>query len=166
VINGSDLVQLHDRQPAELRRPRGLRVDTASDCPRAPTYLVLLSPDKPELEQPTAVTMAAEAFTLAWPQGYLRVFADEGTRLLLAIESKPAVPATVAAVPGLIDSLTAREQEVLALLSTGRSNRRIAAELVVTLDTVKKHVGHLLDKLDATNRTEGVARARQLGLIS
>jgi LuxR family maltose regulon positive regulatory protein len=76
------------------------------------------------------------------------------------------VPATVAAVPGLIDSLTAREQEVLALLATGRSNRRIAAELVVTLDTVKKHVGHLLDKLDATNRTEAVARARQLGLIS
>lgn len=71
----------------------------------------------------------------------------------------------VAAAPGLIDALTARELEVLGLLAAGRSNRRIA-ELVVTLDTVKKHVGHVLDKLSAANRTEAVARARQLGLIS
>jgi hypothetical protein len=42
----------------------------------------------------------------------------------------------------------------------------VAAELVITLDTVKKHVGHILDKLDAANRTEAAARARQLGLIS
>ena len=47
----------------------------------------------------------------------------------------------------------------------GRSNQAIAAELVVTLDTVKKHVTHLLDKLGATNRTEAVARARELDLI-
>jgi LuxR family maltose regulon positive regulatory protein len=37
---------------------------------------------------------------------------------------------------------------------------------VVTLDTVEKHVGHVLDKLGAADRTEAVARARQLGLIS
>ena len=73
---------------------------------------------------------------------------------------------TVAAASGLIDALTARELEVLGLLAAGRSNRRIAADLVVTLDTVKKHVGHVLDKLGAANRTEAVARARQLGLIS
>jgi LuxR family maltose regulon positive regulatory protein len=62
--------------------------------------------------------------------------------------------------------LTARELQVLELLAAGQSNRRIAAELVVTLDTVKKHVGHVLDKLGAANRTEAAARARQLGLIS
>jgi LuxR family maltose regulon positive regulatory protein len=62
--------------------------------------------------------------------------------------------------------LTARELQVLDLLAAGRSNRRIAAELVVTVDTVKKHVGHVLDKLGAANRTEAAARARQLGLIS
>ncbi|MGH3884473.1 MAG: helix-turn-helix domain-containing protein, partial [Pseudonocardiaceae bacterium] len=78
-------------------------------------------------------------------------------------------PGAVAAVPGLIEPLieplTARERQVLALLAAGRSNRRIAAELYVTLDTVKKHVGRVLDKLGAANRTEAAARALQLGLI-
>ena len=70
-----------------------------------------------------------------------------------------------AAVPGLVEQLTARELEVLVLLAAGTPNPRIAAELVVTLDTVKKHVSHLLGKLGAANRTEAVTRARQLGLI-
>jgi LuxR family maltose regulon positive regulatory protein len=70
-----------------------------------------------------------------------------------------------AAVPGLVEQLTAREREVLALLAVGMPNPRIAEELVVTLDTVKKHVSHLLGKLGAANRTEAVTRARQLGLI-
>jgi LuxR family transcriptional regulator, maltose regulon positive regulatory protein len=47
----------------------------------------------------------------------------------------------------------------------GTANRDIAAELVVTLDTVKRHVSHILAKLDAANRTEAVARARDLNLI-
>ena len=51
------------------------------------------------------------------------------------------------------------------MLAVGRSNQVIAAELVVTLDTVKKHVSHVLGKLGAANRTEAVARARELGLI-
>ena len=68
-------------------------------------------------------------------------------------------------MPSLIEPLTARELEVLGLLAAGRSNRRIAAELVVTLDTVKKHVGRVLNKLGAANRTEAVARARQFGLL-
>ena len=54
---------------------------------------------------------------------------------------------------------------MLGLLAAGKSNPRIAEELVVTLDTVKKHVSHLLSKLGATNRTEAVTRGRQLGLI-
>jgi LuxR family transcriptional regulator, maltose regulon positive regulatory protein len=69
------------------------------------------------------------------------------------------------AVPGLVEQLTARELEVLALMATGMSNPRIAGQLVVTLDTVKKHVSHLLGKLGAANRTEAVTRARQLSLI-
>jgi len=51
------------------------------------------------------------------------------------------------------------------MLPAGKSNQAIAGQLVVTLDTVKKHVSHLLGKLGATNRTEAVARARELGLI-
>ena len=67
-------------------------------------------------------------------------------------------------MPGLIDPLTSRELEVLQMLAAGKSNQAIAGELVVTLDTVKKHVSHLLGKLGAANRTEAVARARELGL--
>lgn len=72
---------------------------------------------------------------------------------------------TPAAVPGLIEPLTNRELEVLAILATGKSNQAIADELVVSLDTVKKHVTHVLDKLGAANRTQAVARARKLSLI-
>jgi LuxR family transcriptional regulator, maltose regulon positive regulatory protein len=72
---------------------------------------------------------------------------------------------SAAAPPGLAEPLTGRELEVLRLLAAGRSNQRIARDLVVALDTVKKHVTHVLGKLGAVNRTEAVARARQLGLI-
>jgi LuxR family maltose regulon positive regulatory protein len=68
-------------------------------------------------------------------------------------------------VPGLVEQLTGREVEVLQMLAAGRSNQAIASELVVTLGTVKKHVSHVLGKLGATNRTEAVTRARDLGLI-
>ena len=64
-----------------------------------------------------------------------------------------------------MDPLTSRELEVLTMLALGRSNQAIARELVVTLDTVKKHVGHVLAKLGAADRTEAVARARELDLI-
>ncbi len=147
-------------------------------------------------EEAAAVDTLAGALTLACPQGYVRVFADEGqpmaallgrlvaaqraehatarlvplgclSRLLQAFDrqrSGPGLPA--AAVPGMVEHLTARELEVLGLLAAGRSNQAIASELVVTLDTVKKHVTHVLEKLGAANRTEAVTRARQLGLIS
>ena len=139
----------------------------------------------------------AEAVTLACPQGYVRVFADEGARmralltrlsaarkdqrapardidfdylagLLRACGQAGAAPPSrraAAALPGMAEPLTEREVEVLRLLAAGRSNQRIAYELVVALDTVKKHVTHVLGKLGAANRTEAVARARQLGLI-
>ncbi len=68
--------------------------------------------------------------------------------------------------PVEVTALLAREVEVLGLLAAGNSNPRIAEELVVTLDTVKKLVSHVLDKLGAANRTEAVTRARQLGLIA
>jgi LuxR family transcriptional regulator, maltose regulon positive regulatory protein len=70
------------------------------------------------------------------------------------------------AVPGLIEPLTARETQVLELLAAGSPNQRIADDLVISLDTVKKHVTHVLGKLGAANRTEAVTLARQLGLIS
>jgi LuxR family maltose regulon positive regulatory protein len=79
-------------------------------------------------------------------------------------DAVPPQPATVPP-PGLAEPLTKRELEVLRLIAAGRSNQRIARDLVVALDTVKKHVTHVLGKLGAANRTEAAARARQLGLI-
>ena len=149
-------------------------------------------------QENAAVDALAGALTLACPQGYVRVFADEGppmaallgalvaaqraeqaaargvplgwlARVLAAFGGKPAAPGAgrgpAAVVPGLAEQLTARELEVLALLAAGAPNPRIAEQLVVSLDTVKKHVSHLLGKLGAANRTEAVTRARQLGLI-
>ncbi|HEY7014921.1 MAG TPA: LuxR C-terminal-related transcriptional regulator, partial [Streptosporangiaceae bacterium] len=76
-----------------------------------------------------------------------------------------AGPGRVPAAPGLVEQLTSRELEVLEMLASGASNQAIASQLVVTLDTVKKHVSHVLSKLGAANRTEAVARARELSLI-
>ena len=147
-------------------------------------------------EDVDAVAALTGALTLACPQGYVRVFADEGppmaallhqlvaaqrssqdaarvelgclARLLRPVGAEHAVPDRgrgSAAVPGLAEALTARELEVLGMLAAGKSNQGIAGELVVTLDTVKKHVSHVMDKLGAANRTEAVARARELDLI-
>jgi LuxR family maltose regulon positive regulatory protein len=62
--------------------------------------------------------------------------------------------------------LTEREIEVVRLLAEGKRNREIADELVVTVETVKKHTTHIFDKLEAGNRTHAVARARDLGILS
>jgi len=64
-----------------------------------------------------------------------------------------------------LEPLTPRELEVLLLLAEGASNQEIATRLVVSLTTVKKHVGSLLLKLAAENRTHAVARARELSLL-
>jgi DNA-binding CsgD family transcriptional regulator len=66
---------------------------------------------------------------------------------------------------GLVEPLTDRELEVLRLLAVGRSNQRIARDLVVALDAIKKQVTHVLGKLGAANRTKAAARGRELGLI-
>ncbi len=67
---------------------------------------------------------------------------------------------------GLLDPLSERELEVLRELAQGASNQEIAERLVITVDTVKRHVSNLLAKLEASNRTQAVARARRLGLLS
>jgi LuxR family transcriptional regulator, maltose regulon positive regulatory protein len=136
-----------------------------------------------------ALDALGEALALAWGEGYLRVFVEEGPpiasllgkltttgrrargvpldylrRLQEAFAQEGAAMAT--AQPGLVQPLSDRELEVLELVAAGKANREIAEELVVALDTVKKHVTHILDKLGASNRTQAVTRARGLGLIS
>jgi LuxR family maltose regulon positive regulatory protein len=66
----------------------------------------------------------------------------------------------------LVEPLTEREQEVLRLLVAGASNQQIAAELVISLATVKKHVSNLLGKLGVASRTQAIARAREWSLLS
>ena len=62
-------------------------------------------------------------------------------------------------------TLTPRELEVLALMAEGASNKAIARRLGISVHTAKFHVGSLLDKLDATGRTDAVAQAVRQGVI-
>ena len=64
-----------------------------------------------------------------------------------------------------VEPLTPREIEVLRLLAGGASNQGIADALTVSEGTVKAHISHILGKIGAHNRTEAVARARQVGLL-
>jgi LuxR family transcriptional regulator, maltose regulon positive regulatory protein len=150
-------------------------------------------------DQPGAQAALADALALAAPEGYLRVFADEGppaaALLRELVGRRQERPAAADAVPrdylarlveafeqaglpvrlpvrrggvvvaGLVEPLSARELEVLRLLAAGAPNRAIAKQLVVTLDTVKRHVSNLFSKLEVANRTQAVARARELGLL-
>jgi LuxR family maltose regulon positive regulatory protein len=144
-----------------------------------------------------ATAALAAALRSGGPEGYVRVFADEGEpmaallgRLIAAQRSDQAAAAVPVAdlarlqrafgaaspppggavpvprAPRLVEPLTGRELEILALLAAGQSNQSIAGQLFISLDTVKKHVSHVLGKLGAGNRTEAVARGRDLGLIN
>jgi LuxR family maltose regulon positive regulatory protein len=145
--------------------------------------------------QSGALTVLGEALALSQRQGFIRVFADEGapldallrslvsthartrvgavsaqlrqqvSRILQAFESRNAAREQPRPAADLIEALTLRELEVLGLIADGRSNREIAKDLVVTVDTVKKHTSHIFIKLGATSRTHAVARARELDLI-
>jgi LuxR family maltose regulon positive regulatory protein len=128
------------------------------------------------------------ALILAQPEGYVRSFVHAGEPLRsLLRDLRLQLPVSQAAPdllsgyldrllgafeaqgspgPGTADLLTPREQEILALMAEGASNREIAERLVVTVGTVKGHVNHILDKLGAHNRTGAVARARELGLLA
>ena len=65
-----------------------------------------------------------------------------------------------------MESLTPRELEVLGLLAQGKSNKQIAAELVITERTTKFHVSSIFSKFDAANRTEAVKIGVQRGLVT
>jgi DNA-binding CsgD family transcriptional regulator len=62
-------------------------------------------------------------------------------------------------------NLTPREKDVLVLLAEGASNKAIARQLGISVHTAKFHVGSLLEKFDATGRTDAVAHAARLGVI-
>jgi len=134
-----------------LARPQGcVRVFTDEG---APMHALLTQLAAHRSQQP-----AARGIT----PGYLAAL----VRAPRPAQAAPPSGRAAAASPGLAEPLTDRELDVLRLIAAGKSNQRIAHELVVTLDTVKKHVSHLLGKFGAANRTEAVTRARELGVIA
>ena len=109
--------------------------------------------DAPEEQLAAAIRIAADGGAL---------FAPAVTRRL--IERFAALEENAGAPPRL-DSLTARELEVLRLVARGMSNAEIAAELVVSDHTVKTHVARVLSKLDLRDRTQAVIAAYESGLV-
>jgi LuxR family maltose regulon positive regulatory protein len=139
------------------------------------------------------------ALTLAEPEGFVRLFVDEGPPMAALLErlireppedgpynGAPEIsPGAYAGrlleqfaleapsgngrsrrgrVPGL-EPLSEREVEVLELVATGRSNAEIAGELYLSVGTVKAHIHHIFGKLLVRNRSQAVARARELRLL-
>jgi DNA-binding NarL/FixJ family response regulator len=109
----------------------------------------VVPPDAPPEELAAATTAVAQG---------LIVLPKPLTELLL---QEPAAP-----VEELVEPLTAREREVLGLLSRGLSNRLIARELHISEHTVKFHISSLYAKLQVNNRTEAVSQGARHGLIS
>lgn len=97
-----------------------------------------------------------------------RLAADPNIEIVELIEQADAVlslpPSRRDADPP-IETLTAREHDVLALLADGRSNRDIAAQLAISEHTVKFHLASIFGKLGASTRTEAVQRGLRLGVI-
>ncbi len=85
-----------------------------------------------------------------------------------AREATPEEPSVAPAGHGTspLDLLTARETEVLRLLASGRTNRRIAQEMHLSLSTVKRHVERIIAKLGVSDRTQAAVQAAERGLLA
>ncbi|MEO8609512.1 MAG: LuxR C-terminal-related transcriptional regulator [Chloroflexota bacterium] len=135
-----------------------------------------------------AVQVLGEALMLAEPEGFIRIFVDEGPlmaqllteaaargimpdysrKLLAAFELEAQSSDTkidASAARALIEPLSQRELEVLQLIAQGLSNHEISERLFLALSTVKGHNQKIFDKLQVQRRTEAIARARDLGLL-
>jgi len=148
-----------------------------------------------------AIATVQRAVSLAEPEGYVRLFVEEGPamRALLGelrtrlVSQSPtpetqrnlayvdhllaAFPSQVPAIadipranpktslPDLIEPLTVREREVLALLAAGLTNQTIAQKLIISPATAKRHVANIFAKLAVVNRTQAINRARALHLL-
>src|SRR5215472_2451683 len=138
-------------------------------------------------ERTGSLTTLERALVLAAPEGYTRLFVDEGppmlallrlafsrgilpeyvVTLLSAFGEQPTsdLPLPAARRSPLAEPLTGREREVLRLLLAGASNREIARRLVLSVNTVKRHVYNLCGKLEVQSRSQAIIRARDLHLV-
>jgi LuxR family transcriptional regulator, maltose regulon positive regulatory protein len=135
-----------------------------------------------------ALAALVRALVLAEPEGFIRLFLDEGAPMvallrqaqkhtvapgvyvatLLEASSEPiatALDPSSLRSSSLLEALTGREREVLRLLMDGASNREIARHLVLSVNTVKKHVLNICGKLGVQSRTQAIAQARTLNLL-
>jgi LuxR family maltose regulon positive regulatory protein len=141
-----------------------------------------------------AAAPLGRALALAEPEGFVRVFLDQGPvltpllqdaasraptagfadRLLAAVRDRPATPATPATTqpparagaPALIEQLSERELEVLRLLASDLAGPEMASQLFVSLNTLRTHTRNIYAKLGVTSRRAAVTRAAELGLLS
>ena len=129
-----------------------------------------------------ALTFLTDALNIGESEGYVRLFVDEYravkpllekavskgikpeyvNRLLTIIEQETLQRKTAQAGQPL---LSFRELEILSLLSAGTANQDIAERLSISLSTVKTHVHHILEKLEARDRTQAIYRAKELNLL-
>ena len=140
-------------------------------------------------ETDRALTALDRALTLAQPEGFVRVFIDEGppmARLLHAAFNRGLAPKYVRRLvaafstvePGqaestisqpdqseLVEPLSERELEVLQFITEGLTNQEIATRLYLSLNTVKVHTRNIYGKLGVHNRTQAGAQARALGIL-
>jgi LuxR family maltose regulon positive regulatory protein len=128
----------------------------------------------------SALEWIGKSLRLAAPEGFVRIFLDEGKPLLdLLPKARPAAPEFVdlllgqnqpedgsrsALIEQLPDPLSEQEIRVLKLIVGGKSNQQIADELVISVGTAKWHVHNILRKLGVGNRPQAIARARELGI--
>jgi LuxR family maltose regulon positive regulatory protein len=134
-------------------------------------------------DRATALGSLQRAIALAEPEGYVRVFADEGPSIvpLLKLGAKqssvPDYVRRLIAVAGsgsrrtpieqpLVESLSERELEVLRLLASDLDGPDIARELTVSLPTVRTHTRNVYAKLGVNSRRAAVSRAAELGLLT
>jgi DNA-binding CsgD family transcriptional regulator len=112
-----------------------------------------------EGDRAKAIALLGESLAIATELGMRPL-----TERVVALQER--AQAQTAKTPAYPDGLTQREVEVLRLIALGRSNRAIAAELVLSLRTVAHHVTSILNKTNASNRTEAAAYASRHGLVS
>jgi LuxR family maltose regulon positive regulatory protein len=130
-----------------------------------------------------ALAILERAISLSEVEGFVRLFVDEGdpmARLLhrarahrmggpylsvLLGAAGETISETRTPVQGLIEPLTPREREVLQLIADGCSNPGIAAKLVITIPTVKRHITNIYGKLGVRRRTQAIALGRELKLL-
>jgi LuxR family transcriptional regulator, maltose regulon positive regulatory protein len=141
-------------QALERAEPEGfISIFVEAGSPIAESLAVLLKRAQPDSAQSEYIQTILTAYSRMQP---LRVTREEQP-----VPNRPIVPGEQ-----LVEPLTPRELEVLQLIAAGDSNQTIADNLVITVRTVKKHTTNIYGKLNAGSRTQAVARARELGLLS